>query len=119
MNGHSTVAESDIHIINLKTKEIMATKTVEMMETGKYPLNPNAKDTLDLVVTGVSERVGRDCVNFVAGLRSEVQPDVANALWYFSTAMKMLPEELRNVRGTAWALMVLIKEQTFNKEFKY
>ena len=37
----------------------MATKTVEMMETGKYPLNPNAKETLDLVVTGVSERVGK------------------------------------------------------------
>ena len=106
-------------IINLKTKEIMATKTVEMMETRKYPLNPNAKETLDLVVTGVSERVGSDCVNFVAGLRSEVQPDVANALWYFSTAMKMLPEELRNVRSTAWALMVLIKEQSFNKDFKY
>ena len=119
MNGHSTVAKSDIHIINLKTKEIMATKTVEMMETGKYPLNPNAKETLDLVVTGVSERVGSDCVNFVAGLRPEVQSDVANALWLFASAMRKLPDELRQVRGTAWALMVLIKEQTFNKDFKY
>ena len=97
----------------------MATKTVEMMETGKYPLNPNAKETLDLVVTGVSERVGSDCVNFVAGLRSEVQPKVADALWYFATAIRYLPDELRQVRGTAWALMVLIKEQTFNKDFKY
>lgn len=97
----------------------MAMKTVEMMETGKYPLNPDARETLNLLVQGVSERIGSDCVNFVTGLRSEVQPDVANALWYFSTAMKMLPEELRNVRSTAWALMVLIKEQSFNKDFKY
>ena len=97
----------------------MATKTVEMMETGKYPLNPNAKETLDLVVTGVSERVGSDCVNFVAGLRSEVQPDVANALWLFASAMRKLPDELRQVRGTAWALMALIKEHHFNKDFKY
>ena len=97
----------------------MAMKTVEMMETGKYPLNPDARETLNLLVQGVSERIGSDCVNFVAGLRTELQSDVANALWYFSTALHLLPEELRHVRGTAWALMVLIKEQHFNKDFKY
>ena len=55
----------------------MAMKTVEMMETGKYPLNPDAKETLNLLVQGVSERIGSDCVNFVAGLRTELQSDVA------------------------------------------
>ena len=97
----------------------MASLKIEEMVSVKYPLNQEAKESLNLLLWNVSDRIGSDCVNFVAGLRSEVQPDVANALWYFSTAMKMLPEELRNVRGTAWALMVLIKEQTFNKDFKY
>ena len=97
----------------------MAMKTVEMMETGKYPLNPDARETLNLLVQGVSERIGSDCVNFVAGLRTEVQPKVADALWYFATAIRYLPDELRQVRGTAWALMVLIKEHQFNKNFKY
>ena len=97
----------------------MAEINIEDMEPEKYPLNPSAKDTLRLLVPGVSERIGSDCVNFVAGLRTELQSDVANALWYFSTALHLLPEELRHVRGTAWALMVLIKEHQFNKNFKY
>ena len=97
----------------------MTTKTVEMMGTGEYPLDPKARETLDLMVRDVSERIGSDCVNFVAGLRTEVQPKVANALWYFAVAMEQLPDELRHVRSTAWALMTLIKEHKFNKNFKY
>ena len=97
----------------------MAMKTVEMMETWKYPMNPDARETLRLLVPGVSERIANECVNFVAALRPEVQPKVADALWYFATAIRYLPDELRQVRGTAWALMVLIKEHQFNKNFKY
>lgn len=97
----------------------MAEINIEDMEPEKYPLNPSAKDTLRLLVPGVSERIANECVNFVAALRPEVQPKVADALWYFSTALHLLPEELRHVRGTAWALMVLIKEHQFNKNFKY
>ena len=96
----------------------MEMKTVEMMETAKYPLNPNAKETLDLLLRGVNEKIGRDCVNFIAGLRPEVQPVVANAMWYFYTAMQMLPKELRHVRSSAWSLMMLIKEHKFNKDFQ-
>ena len=92
----------------------MASLNIQDMELEKYPLNQEAKESLNLLLWDVSDRIGSDCVNFVAGLRTELQSDVANALWYFSTAMKMLPEELRNVRGTAWALMVLIKEHHFN-----
>ena len=97
----------------------MASLKIQDMELEKYPLNQEAKESLNLLLWDVSDRIGSDCVNFVAGLRPEVQSDVANALWYFSTALHLLPEELRHVRGTAWALMVLIKEQHFNKDFKY
>ena len=97
----------------------MASLKIEEMVSVKYPLNQEAKESLNLLLWNVSDRIGSDCVNFVAGLRPEVQSDVANALWLFSSAMRKLPYELRQVRGTAWALMVLIKEHHFNKDFKY
>ena len=89
------------------------------MELEKYPLTPAAKESLNLLLWDVSDRIGSDCVNFVAGLRPEVQSDVANALWLFASAMRKLPDELRQVRGTAWALMVLIKEQHCHKDSKH
>ena len=97
----------------------MASLKIEEMVSVKYPLNQEAKESLNVLLWNVSDRIGSDCVNFVAGLRPEVQSDVANALWLFPSAMRKLPDELRQVRGTAWALMVLIKEQHFNKDFKY
>ena len=97
----------------------MASLKIEEMVSVKYPLNQEAKESLNLLLWNVSDRIGSDCVNFVAGLRPEGQSDVANALWLFASAMRKLPDELRQVRGTAWALMVLIKEQHFNKDFKY
>ena len=50
----------------------MAEINIEDMEPEKYPLNPSAKDTLRLLVPGVSERIANECVNFVAALRPEV-----------------------------------------------
>ena len=97
----------------------MASLKIQDMELEKYPLNQEAKEPLNVLLWDVSDRIGSDCVNFVEGLRPEVQSDVANALWLFASAMRKLPDELRQVRGTAWALMVLIKEQHFNKDFKY
>ena len=97
----------------------MASLKIEEMVSVNYPLNQEAKEALNLLLWNVSDRIGSDCVNFVAGLRPEVQSDVANALWLFASAMRKLPDELRQVRGTAWALMVLIKEHHFNKDFKY
>ena len=97
----------------------MASLKIEEMVSVKYPLNQEAKESLNLLLWNVSDRIGSDCVNFVAGLRPEVQSDVANALWLFASAMRKLPDELRQVRGTAWALMALIKEHHFNKDFKY
>ena len=97
----------------------MASLNIQDMELVKYPLNQEAKESLNVLLWDVSDRIGSDCVNFVAGLRPEVQSDVANALWLFASAMRKLPDELRQVRGTAWALMVLIKEHHFNKDFKY
>ena len=97
----------------------MASLKIEEMVSVKYPLNQEAKESLNLLLWNVSDRIGSDCVNFVAGLRPEAQSDVSNALWLFASAMRKLPDELRQVRGTAWALMVLIKEHHFNKDFKY
>ena len=97
----------------------MASLNIQDMELEKYPLNQEAKEALNLLLWDVSDRIGSDCVNFVAGLRPEVQSDVANALWLFASAMRTLPDDLRQVRGTAWALMVLIQEHHFNKAFKY
>ena len=97
----------------------MASLNIQDMELEKYPLNQEAKESLNVLLWDVSDRIGSDCVNFVAGLRPEVQSDVANALWLFASAMRKLPDELSQVRGTAWALMVLIKEHHFNKDFKY
>ena len=97
----------------------MASLKIEEIELEKYPRNQEAKESLNLLLWDVSDRIGSDFVNFVAGLRPEIQSDVANALWLFASAMRKLPDELRQVRGTAWALMVLIKEQHFNKDFKY
>ena len=92
---------------------------MEEMVSVQDPLNQEAKESLNLLLWDGSDRIGSDCVNFVAGLRPEVQSDVANALWLCASAMRKLPDELRRVRGTAWALMVLIKEQHFNKDLKY
>ena len=61
----------------------MASLKIEEMVSVKYPLNQEAKESLNLLLWNVSDRIGSDCVNFVAGLRPEVQSDVANALWLF------------------------------------
>ena len=97
----------------------MASLNIQDMDLEKYTLHHEAKESLNLLLWDLSDTIGSDCVNFVAGLRPEVQSDVANALWLFASAMRKLPDELRQVRGTAWALMVLIKEHHFNKDFKY
>ena len=66
----------------------MASLKIEEMVSVKYPLNQEAKESLNVLLWDVSDRIGSDCVNFVAGLRPEVQSDVANALWLFASAMR-------------------------------
>ena len=73
----------------------MASLKIEEMVSVKYPLNQEAKESLNLLLWNVSDRIGSDCVHFVAGLRPEVQSDVANALSLLASAMRKLPDELR------------------------
>lgn len=97
----------------------MTEKEVKQLEAEKFPLDPKARRTLALVLPKVSGRLGKDCVDFVSAIRKEAQDDVANALWYFTLAMSHIPRELRLAKTSIWSLMLLIKEQQFNKNFMY
>lgn len=42
----------------------MASLNIQDMELEKYPLNQEAKESLNLLLWDVSDRIGSDCVNF-------------------------------------------------------
>ena len=94
----------------------MTRKSIDKFEQKVFPLNSKAKDTLNLLVAYVNQKTGADCVDFISGLRPEVQDEVANALWYFNTAMEYIPMELKYVKETVWKLMVTIKKEKELKE---